>query len=200
MRLIQAAVVSLALAAPLSAQSLRGVDLGEPIPDGLPEPRATQTIPPVAYTVWDFDDGLAMSATADAATGDVLYLELWRDPPEGSVASPIPGLTYGTSTRADIEALFGSEGIVFENRGRVAALPEIGLAIYYLAYEIEDSDTVISFVAIQPLTDASDDTADDAVLDSVIIADGAYLDQIWGQNRGRLPGYAPVPDPFITAP
>ena len=194
--LVCAAALSL-LAGPLAAQNYRGVVLGEPISDSVPAPLGTEVAAPYAYTLWSFgDEGLSMSATADAETGDVLYLEMWRTQTEGTQTAPFGGLTFGETTRGDLAEHFGSEGIVFEGRGRFA---EAGpLAVYFTSFEVADSETVISFVTVQPLAEASEETADASVLDSVIIADGLYLSEIWGVNRGRLPGYAPVTDPFTT--
>lgn len=172
---------------------MRGVTLGEPIPEGLPAPAGAQINAPFAYTLWTYDDGLSVSVTADAEIAEVLYIEAWPQPSNGQPA-PLDGLIYGETTRADLHARFGSEGIVFEDRGRFAELGPI--AAYFITYEVAGSDTVVSFVTIQPLTEASEDTADASVLDSVIVANGPYLDQIWGVNRGRLAGYEQIENPF----
>ena len=186
----------LAVAGPLSAQAFRGVAVGDPIPEAAPEAIGSEVAHPFAYTLWQFDDGLSMSATRDAETGVVLYLEMWRTQTEGTQGAPVPGLAFGTTTRGDLARIFGSEGIVFENRGRFA---EAGpMAAYFISYEIAGSDNVLSFVTIQPLSEASEETADASVLDAVIVANGRYLDQIWGFNRGRLDGYAPIADPFAA--
>ncbi len=182
------------LAGPVAAQDFRGVTLDEPIPDTAPEPLGSEVAHPFAYSLWQFEDGLSMSATRDAEIGEVLYLEMWRSDGTGQQPTPIEGLTFGETTRGDLHARFGSEGIVFEGRGRFA---EAGpMAVYFISYEIEGLDTVVSFVTVQPLATASEDVADASVLDAVIMADGRYLDQIWGVNRGRLPGYTPIADPF----
>lgn len=195
LRLARACLLAaLALGTPLSAQDFRGLSLGATIPETAPEPLGAEVAHPFAYTLWQFDDGLSMSATRDAETGDILYLEMWRTATEGTYDAPVPGLTFGTTTRGDLAEVFGSEGIVFEIRGRFA---EAGpMAVYFISYEIEGSDDVLSFVTVQPLSEASEETADASVVDSVIVANGRYLDQIWGANRGRLEGYAPIPDPF----
>lgn len=187
---------ALAGAGAAAAQDFRGLTLGNPIPGDMAAPVGTQSAPPVTYTLWQFADGLSVSATTDAATGEVLYLEMWRTGSVGTQPMPVPGLDFGLTTRGDLAARYGSEGIVFENRGRFAELGPI--AAYFISYEIADSDDVLSFVAIQPLADASEASADMAVVDSVIWADGRYLDRIWGPNRGRLAGYVPLPDPFAA--
>jgi hypothetical protein len=182
------------LAAPVIAQDFRGVALGAPIPETAPEPIGSEVAHPFAYTLWGFDDGLSMSATRDAETGEVLYLEMWRSQAEGTQPTPIPGLTFGQTTRGDLTERFGSEGLVFETRGRFAEAGPFGA--HFISYEIDGTDRVVSFVTIQPFAEANEETADASVLDAVIVADGRYLDQIWGLNRGRLPGYAPIADPF----
>ncbi len=192
MRLALAALVL--LASPVAAQDFRGVTLGAPIPDTAPTPVGSEVAPPFAYTLWSFDDGLSMSATRDAETDEVLYLEMWRSQAEGTQPAPVPGLTFGETTRGDLAERFGSEGVVFGSRGRFAEAGPMG--VYFISYEVEGSDTVVSFVTIQPLAEASEETADASILDAVIVANGRYLDEIWGLNRGRLPGYTPIDDPF----
>lgn len=186
--------VALALAAPASAQTLRGVTLGEPVPEGLPEPLGTQVVHPFSITVWTFDDGLSMSTTADAETGSVLYVELWRDGSQGQQPAPVDGLTFGETTHTDLTARFGSEGIIFNERGHFIV---VGANVaYFTSFEIEGTDAVASFVTLQPLDEATPETVGDAVLDSISLGQGPYLDQIWGANRGRLEGYTRIADPF----
>ncbi len=184
----------LALPLPALAQDIGGITLGASVPEAMPQPAGSQVEPPFAYRLWQLDGGANLSATSDAETGTVHYLEMWRSGPDDTPPAPLEGLTYGTTTRAEIEARFGSEGMVFSDRGRAAPVGDS--AAYFISYEIAGTDTVLSFVTIQPLTRASDETAGQSVLDSVIVAEGAYLDLIWGVNRGRLPGYAPIADPF----
>lgn len=183
----------MALAAPASAQSLLGVTLGEPIPEGLPEPAGTEVAVPFSRTHWENIEGIAITAVGDVETGEVLFIEL-RPATGATEAGPIRGLSFGETTRDDLYERFGSEGIVFEQVGRVGAFGSI--AAYFTSYEIAGRDVALSFVTIQPLADASEDTAGTSTLDSIVVANDEYLNQIWGFNRGRLPGYAPIPDPF----
>lgn len=179
------------LSFPASAQTLLGITLGEPIPEGLPTAAATQTQPPFSQTVWDSIEGTSLSAIADAETGEVLFVEMRYAGPE---AAQIHGLTLGQTTRTEIHARFGSEGLVFADVGRTGVFGDI--AAHFTNYEIADTDTVVSFVTIQPLAEASAETAGQSVLDSVVVAQSVYLNQVWGFNRGRLAGYAPITDPF----
>lgn len=186
--------LALALAVPATAQTLRGVTLGEPVPDGLPEPLGMQVIQLYSITVWTLEDGLSMSTTADAGTGSVLYIELWRDNGQGTQSAPIDGVTFGETTHADLTDRFGSAGIIFNERGRYAVVPPN--VAHFTSYEIEGSDAVASFVTIQPLDEATPETIGNAVLDSISLGQGPYLDQIWGGNRGRLEGYTRIAFPF----
>lgn len=169
--------------------------LGAPVPEGLREPLGTQVVEPFSITVWSPDDGiLAMSTTADVETGDVQYVEIWRNNGQGTQAAPIEGMTFGETTRGELAERFGSEGIIFAERGHMVVIePNVA---YFTSYEIEGSDAVVSFVTIQPLAEASVETINDAVLDSISIGTGPYLDLTWGANRGRLQGYERITDPF----
>jgi len=185
----------LALSAPAPAQTMGGVTLGAPVPEGLPEPLGTQVMELYSITVWGAGDGILwMSTTADAETGDVLYIEIWRDGSQGTQPAPIEGMSFGETTRNDLTERFGSGGMVFNQRGRFTVIdPDVA---YFTSYEIEGSNAVVSFVTIQPLDDASVETASEALLDAISLGDGAYLDRIWGINRGILPGYERIADPF----
>jgi len=188
-----AAGLAFGLALPLAAQEMGGVALNAPLPGTLPDPAGREVQGPFAYTLWQFEDGTAMSATADAQTGAVYYAEIWNDE-GGARPAPVPGLVFGETTQAELVARFGSEGIVFEDRGRAAAAGD--MAAFFHSYEIEGGSAVVSFVTIMPMAEASPETAGAALLDSVILGHGPYLDLIWGANRGRIEGYAPIADPF----
>ncbi len=159
----------------------------------MPPPSGQEIRPPFGFTRWDFDNGLLMSVTRDVETGEVLYIEVWPSDVQAQPA-PIDGMTYGVTTLGGLRQRFGSEGVVFESRGRMDATPHT--AIHFTSYEVADSSTVISFVTIQPLEEASAETAENSTLDSVIVADSTFLDQSWGLNRGRLPGYQQIESPF----
>lgn len=185
---------TLALTVPASAQTVLGVTLGAPIPEGLPPPAGTQTQPPFAQTYWPDIDGVSMSVVGDIETGEVLFIEL-RPASDGPVSAQIDGIFFGETTRDAVQSRFGSEGIVYADVGRTRPVGE--LAVHFTNYEIADSDVVISFTTIQPLSTASEETAGQSVLDSVVITQDTYISTFWGINRGRLPGYAPIADPFI---
>lgn len=195
--MIRAATLAVALAcglsAPLAAQQMGGITLGAPLPDTLPAPVGSEVQGPFAYGLWQLPDGTAMSATADSGSGETLYIEIWNIE-GGPRPAPVPSLEFGATTQADLIARFGSEGIVFAERGRTAIAGD--RAAFFHSYEIEGGDAVISFVTILPLDQASAETAGTAVLDAVILGHGPYLDAIWGVNRGRTEGYAPIADPF----
>lgn len=180
---------------PASAQTVLGVTLGEPIPEGLPAPLGTMVEPPLALTRWLFDDGLAMSATADAETGDVLYLELWRDGRQGTPTAPVAGFTYGETTLAEVTDRFGSDGMFFPDRERFMVLGDV--VAYFTSYEVAQTDAIVTFITIQPTPDAAPETLGASVLDAISLSSGFYMDEIWGGNRGRSEGYEQIADPFI---
>lgn len=183
----------LACALPASAQTVLGISLGEAIPEVLPPSDDTQTRAPFTRTHWLALDGLQVTVIADSETGAVQFIEL-RPAAEGAVDTPIDGIRFRETTQADLQARFGSDGIVFANVGRAGVFGDV--AAYFTSYEVLGEDVVVSFTTIEPLAEATDGTAAGSVLDSVVVAQGPYLNQVWGINRGRLPGYAPIPDPF----
>ena len=193
MRLVALALAA-ALTSPAAAQEIRGIPLGGLIPEDMPEPVGSGIEGAYSITRWTFDDGLSLSASRDAETGEVVYLELWRTDNSGTHPSPIDGLVFGETTRGELHERFGSEGFVFEPGDRfLLAGPT---TVWFNNYEIAGSDTVVSFFTIQPTSEASPETANASVLDSMFVAQSAFADQFYGFNRGRLPGYAPIPSPF----
>lgn len=180
-------------ALPATSQTLHGITFGEPIPEGLPMPDDMQTQAPFTRTIWAELNDAMVTVVADSETGSVSFIEM-RPAAPGPVTTEIDGFVFGETTLADIHAHFGSEGVVFADVGRGGVFDDI--LVHFATYEIANSDIVLSFAAVEPLEDATQDSAAQAVLDSVIVADSAYLSQVWGLNRGRLPGYAPVADPF----
>lgn len=191
--LLALSVLASVAALPVTGQTLHGITFGEPIPEGLPMPDDTQTQAPFTRTIWAELNGSMVTVIADSETGIVSFMEI-RPTAPGPVATEIDGFVFEETTLAEIHAHFGSEGVVFANVGRGGVFGEI--LVHFATYEIANSEIVLSFAAVEPLETATQDSAAQAVLDSVIVADSAYLSQVWGLNRGRLPGYAPVADPF----
>lgn len=185
--------LALAVATGAEAQSLAGLTPGQPLPAGFAAPDGVQRETGFTYRRWSRPGGSELSATTQGETGPVLYIEEWRAGPPG--AAPLPGLVLGDTTLAEITVRFGSDGLIFSERGRVQPFGEV--AAVFTSYEIAGTDMVLSLVTVMPLADAAPETLGASVLDSVVLAFGPYLDSIWGVNRGRLPGYAPIPDPSV---
>lgn len=182
------------LCLPATAQTIAGLTLGAAIPEGGPAPDDSQTQAPFTRTFWAVRDGMQVTAIADSNTGEVVFIELRPSGAPETGDAQVLDLAFGQTTRADLHARFGSEGIVFETVGRAGVFGQV--AAYFTTYEIEGGDNVLSFVTIEALADASDSSGDASTLDSVVVAQGSYLNRIWGLNRGRLPGYEPIADPF----
>jgi hypothetical protein len=182
---------------PAAAQSLSGLTLQEPAPATMAQPIGRDTDQRYTYRLWEMPGASQMSATAlGDARGPIVYIEHWRTgaPPQGMPApAPLPGLILGVTTLDEIVERFGSDGIVFEARGRV--VPVGPNAAIFTSYEIENTDAVLSLVTLMPLQQATPEAIGASVLDAVSLGHGPYLDSIWGINRGRLPGYSPIADP-----
>ncbi len=178
---------------PVAAQDMAGVRLNDQLPGDLGAPVGMQEQDGFVYRMWQSDPPLLMSVTTQAASGDVLYIEIWREATQGTAPTPISGMYFGETTLDDIRTRFGSDGLVFGDRGSVGLADQN--AAFFTSYEIAGTEGVISFVTVMPLTDATQETAGQSVLDSVILGHAPYLQTIWGLNRGLSAGYLPIPDP-----
>jgi hypothetical protein len=190
-------VLCVLLAGPVAAQSIRGIALGDPVPSGLSDPERTMVRAPYRHTLWTYDDGISMSVTTDIQGGIVVNLRMWRDGADVIAPTPVDGLVFGQSTLRDVIAAMGSEGFVY---GRATSFMDVGdLRAHALRYEIAGTGRILTLGAIEPLDGASDETAGNAILDTLDVTEGAYLDAIWGNERTAQPGYAPIGDP-VTRP
>lgn len=190
---VLALCLAVACAGSSSAQTVMGLSLGAAIPEAMPAPDDTQVRAPRTRSHWTDLGGVSVTAIADNETGAVQFIEL-RPATDAPVDTPIRGIRFGTTTRAELHDRFGSEGIVFESFGRAGVFGDV--AAYFTSYEIAGASVVVSFTTIEPLANTTEGSATRSVLDSLIVAQDLYLNEAWGANRGRLPNYAPIPGPF----
>lgn len=192
--MLRGALLALLLvAAPAAAQELRGITLNAQLPADYPAPQGTETQGPFSFSGWTLAHGNGLSATTSSATGEVLYVETWWGGSDQARDTGISGLVFGETTLAEIRARFGSNGFFFGQRGGAARFGDT--AAFFTSYEIEGGSAVLSLVTILPAGVAEAEGPDGALLDSVIIGHGPFLDTLWGPNRGLTEGYARIADP-----
>ncbi|WP_224814578.1 hypothetical protein [Hasllibacter sp. MH4015] len=188
-----AALIFAVLAGSASAQTLGGLTLGELIPDTAPDPLGTHIVEPFAITIWALEDEIGLTASRDAETGEILYIEMWINA-EVAHDTPIDGIRFGETTTEDIVARFGSGGFAYADRGRFVATDTI--LAHYLSYEIEGTDSVVIFVTHQPIETASADTVREGVLNTIMVGRASYMAATRGVDRNVPEGYRPIADPF----
>lgn len=95
--------------------------------------------------------------------------------------SDFPGLTFGTTTLADLRQKFGSNGFAFEQHGGVVKVRE-GVVLIN-SYEV--GSVVATFVTKVDSRHASSasDISENAVLVALSIADPHYANSVWGQRN-----------------
>lgn len=202
MRILTFALLLTAVALPCQAQSLSSVQIGDRLSSleakigFAPDIKNRQG--PMQIQKWTFADGNALSVTADAETGKVVYCEAeWGGQVGGSI-SDFPGFSYGKTTLTDIRKHFGSNGMAYAARGGVAATRDGGV-VFLNSWEVKSPyGQVATFVTkISPSRFAAakkskNGPGDFAVLDSVILADPAYVDRIWGKEKTFDPTYSAI--------
>ncbi len=185
-----------------ATQPVHGQELG-PFSIGMSfvQPRGAPDQPYLNRAVTD-EHGNHLALTVDNKTGRVVYLEAdWNQKPEGAV-SDVPGMTFGKTTLDEIRAAMGSNGFAYN--GAPTGRTQDGAIVLSNAYEIDKTGGVVAVFVTRVSPErarAAQGQADPkpgqlALLDAVILADPAYLAQLWDGKFGRPdPTYKPAPWP-----
>ena len=160
----------------------------------------TQNFSPVGNDVaikWQLADGDTLSATASADTRRILFLE--EDALPGAPnATPVPGLTLGATTLADLRRRFGSNGMGFESNAETLGA---GRLTGVNCFELRHAPGV--FVAFVTQLSAADTKTPvepgNGVLVAIIVARKSYLQEIWGEKLLHDPAYRPIVLPGLVA-
>lgn len=182
-----------------NAQSLFGFEVGADFKTEAkahPQPSDVGEASSYAVARWDLAGGNQVSVTSSPATGKVVFVESDWGENAANAATDIPGLSFGSTTLADIRRKFGSNGFGF--RSNVVSV--IGKNIVsFNCYQVgDDGDLVAVFVTTLPMSGVPVVNGEpqpklgEGHLDSVILASFAYLKEIWGEDRISDPGYHPI--------
>ena len=193
-----AAALSLAAGA-AGAQALAGFSVGDDLAAAKKAhapPAAESTLGAYAVAKWSLPHGAEVSVTAAPQSGRIVYVESdWGGDAAGA-ASEVPGLTFGVTALNDIRRKFQSNGFGFKSNVVRVIGPDV---VSFNAYQIKGrGDLVAVFVTRLPISSIPMVDGKPAPqlgkgrLDAVILADLAYLQEIWGQDRLFDPTYQPV--------
>lgn len=186
-------------AAGAQAQSIFGFEVGGDFRTQAkthPQPSDVGEAGPYAVVRWNLAGGDQVSVTSSAATGKIVFIESDWGENAADAATDIPGLTFGTTTLADIRSRFGSNGFGFKSN--VVNVIDKNI-VSFNCYQVGgDGDQVAVFVTTLPMSSVPIVDGEPAPklgegrLDSVILASLAYLKEIWGEDRISDPGYRPI--------
>lgn len=173
---------------PAQAQSFHGVKIGADsmAVAGFGGPVALGSNGPDRYAKFRMPDGHELSVTT-RSLGPIIYMENNRDPVVPPTAGV--GMRFGITTRDALVALVGNPGFVYATRTRV---PYSGGTTLFHSYELNNQPGVVvsfAFHLAAPRAALGDGAA---LLDSIIVAQAWYLDEIWGPTKTAYPGYSPL--------
>lgn len=186
-------------AAGAHAQSIFGFEAGADFrteAKSHPQPSDVGEAGGFAIARWNLAGGDQVSVTSSPETGKIVFVESDWGQDAAHAATDLPGLTFGSTTLADIRKRFGSNGFGF--RSNVVDVIDKNI-VSFNCYQVEgDDDLVVVFVTTLPMSSVATVNGEPAPklgegrLDSVILASLAYLKQIWGEDRISDPNYRPI--------
>ncbi len=141
-----------------------------------------------SFTVsrWDLSNGNTVSVTSSPETGKIVFIESDWGGDAGKAATDIPGLTFGSSTLADIRRRFGSNGFGFQSN--VVSMIDKDIVSFNCYHVGDDGDLVAVFVTRLPMSRVPmvsgkpEPKLGEGHLDAVILASLVYLKEIWGAD------------------
>ncbi|MEO1306634.1 MAG: hypothetical protein AAFV38_01540 [Pseudomonadota bacterium] len=171
------------------AQDFRGLDVGQDhaAVQALGPPVVRQQMGRFILSRWVLPGGMELSVTG-YPVGPIVYMESFRTagaPPVGG-----QGMRLGATTRAEFLALAGSAGFYYNQRGPMVT--NNGQDVFFMSYALaERPNVIVTFAFARPFAMRSLGDAG-AVLDSIMVGEASYLDEIWGAGKTATQNYRPI--------
>ncbi|HEY4202306.1 MAG TPA: hypothetical protein VGM83_17270 [Devosiaceae bacterium] len=179
------------------AFEISGITVGDPVSKMASigeDPVAKDVEGPLLIQRFELPGGNQLSVTSDRDSGLIDFIEIdWSGEAAGQLTD-IPGVLFGRTTLTELRALTGSNGFVRkQNYGGPDSAELISLNSYE---DLDHKGQEITFVTRGPMSDAAH-----GVLDSLIFASSAFLDDYWGSEKLFDTAYRPIPlDALAAAP
>lgn len=136
-------------------------------------------------------NGNELSVTYDDSANRIVYLECDWNRNSDSAKSDFPGFIFGTTTLEEIRRTNGSNGFSYKSNAMFTSGAEL---VTFNDYPIKEKPglvavfvTVLNIAEFQKRRDrhevGADSIARNLKLDAVIIAEEAYLDRLWGNEK-----------------
>ena len=166
---------------PAGAQSFGGVKIGDPATAvaGFTGPVTLGSQGADRFAKFTMPDGHELSLTT-RNQGPIIYMETSRNPGVPAIAPAGPGVSFGATTRGDLRTLLGNDGFTYVSRTQVPF--GIGTT-YFLSYDLVNQPGVVVTFAFHLTPARYPLGADAALLDSIVVAQDWYLNEIWGPAR-----------------
>jgi len=173
-----------------SAQSLSGIKIGD-APSVLEklnlEPLAREGHGAIKMVKFKLANGNELSVTYNSRENRIIYVQNdWSLKPEGA-ATDILAFKFGVTTLEDIRRINGSNGFSWKSHAMYRTEDQI---IAFNAYEIKGRPNQVAvFVTSLSIPEVKNKIANpDQIpkfpkLQAIILAEEAYLDEIWGEEK-----------------
>lgn len=149
---------------------------------------AEQIDGPLIIRKYQLPSGNQLAVTALRNADSIVYIEMnWAGKKSGRLTD-VPGFQFGSTLLSEIRETFGSNGyahkehMAFPIGEQIALFNTFGLA--------PAGAQAVTFVTLTRRHSANEPSQ--AVLDSIILADAAFLDTYWGEEKLLDPTYRPV--------
>lgn len=172
------------------AQSLSGIKVGDSstVLEKLNlEPLFMEGHGAIKMVKYRLANGNELSVTYNSRENRIIYIENdWSLKPEG-FATDLPAFKFGITTLADIRRVNGSNGFSWKSMAMNRTEDQL---VTFNAYEIKGKPNVIAvFVTSLNIREAqknmsdTNETAKFFKLQAIILAEEAYLDELWGEEK-----------------
>ncbi len=142
-------------------------------------------------TKYRTDNGNDFSVTAEG--GKVVFMENdWLQDAKGTQPL-LPGFTFGKTSLKDIRQKFGTNGFVHTNAGSMQTETHL-MMLNCFEFDSPNNEVLVTItkVALDTKGLTEENVAEHLKLDALIIADKAYLDKIWGEEKQYDANYKKV--------
>ncbi len=183
--------------------SLSGIAIGADISSlsviGIP-PSAREDKGKYVTENYRLADGNELRVTYARDESRIVYLETQWGWSKSGTTTDLEGYTYGKTTLRDLTGRIGSNGYTYSARP-ATHFPEEGVRIRLNSYELEEAGAqVITFVTRIPPERVAylNENKGGAKVDkefklvAIILADPAYLDEVWGSGKVHDENYKPI--------
>lgn len=163
---------------------------------------------PIKVTKWMLPNGNDLSVTYNSETDRIVYMEVDWCRKKSASSTGLAKKQFGTTSLGDIRKAFKSNGFTYTNKAFLVTPTEF---VTFNAFELHNTPNIIAvFItsisqedqnkirALQSEKEMSDEVSNAFKLVAIVLADEAYLDQIWGAKKVYDPVSRPIKLPVAN--